>query len=468
MKHASWKQKMKPEGIYGFSCRGERYFYEAENGGIYKYNPLLWDIFALLPTCTGEQIIRELSGSYPGEMVKSVLKSLNDRKLLSQGSGKPSMPDPEPNTGINEMYLQVSHQCNLNCTYCYAQGGNFGGPDRMMMETTARNAVGFLLRESGANEILSLNFDGGEPLLNFPLIETTAAYAKEKAQQMGKRILFSISTNGTLFTKQNVEYLTANRFGIGVSIDGDQATHDNARKFKNGQGSYRTLGENLYDTELFKYRKPVQARATITRDALHCSRTVSHLFEMGFRYIYLEPASGHEEEWAINRGALEIIKEEFNKIAVFYKNQLLQGHRFIIRNFFRYLKNIHRKNRCGYRCAAARQMLAVSPEGNLYPCYKFVGIPDHFMGNVNNGVFDRSIGGKFENTHVNNGAACKTCWARYICGGGCPYLAKVSNNDISLKDELDCELTKHLIKLSLELYADISNENKEIWSRLLV
>jgi len=445
--------------IYDFTYQDQRYFYEPESGGVYQYNPLLRNIFSLVPGFSDEQIVRELSAEYPEEKVKELLKTLYKNKLLPFTAGK------TPEAGVEELYLQVSHRCNLDCTYCYAQGGNFGGPGEMMAETIARDAVDFLFRESGPHRTCIVNFDGGEPFLDFPLVESTTAYAKEKARQTGKKISFNISTNGTLFTKENVSFLKQNDFGIGISIDGDPSTHDRARKFKNGGGSYQTLSKRLRETALFDYPRPVHARATITKESLHCSRTVSHLYNMGFRVIYLEPAAGKDETWVIDREDLEIIKSEFDKIAEFYKERLLAEEFFILRNFFQPLQKIHQKSRTGYRCAAGSRTLAAAPDGGLYPCYKFVGVKNHIMGNVNGGTLDKTVSARFMENHVNRKSKCKDCWARYICGGGCPYLAQISNNNISIKDDPDCEFTRHLIKLSLEIYVDITSKNKDIWKR---
>lgn len=449
--------------IYDFTYRDQQYFYEPESGGIYGHNPLLRDIFSLVPGLNDEQIVRELSSKHSEEKIKDLLGNLYEKRILPL---KTTESNARGADGVEELYIQVSHRCNLDCTYCYAQGGNFGGPGEMMSETTARSAVDFLLRESGTHRTCIVNFDGGEPFLNFPLVKSTTAYARVKARQWGKQVRFNISTNGTLLAKENMDFLTQNSFGIGISIDGDQSTHDGARKFKNGRGSYETLSKRLLDTDLFKLRKPAHARATITRESLHCSRTVSHLYNMGFRVIYLEPAAGSAQPWVIDREDLEIIKHEFDKIAEFYKERLFEGDFFILRNFFQPLQKIHQKSRTGHRCAAGRRTLAACPDGSLYPCYKFVGVKNHIMGNVSDGTLDKTVSARFMGNHVNRKSTCKDCWARYICGGGCPYLAEISNDNISIKDDLDCEFTRHLIKLSLEIYVDITRKNKDTWKRI--
>ncbi len=454
--------------IYDFTYCGEKYFYDPESGGVYLHNHLLRDILALAPSMDHDQITQQLSTTYPTEKITSLLVYLREHKLLPPQKINPTAAaagrDSEP--GLEEMYLQVSHQCNLNCTYCYARGGNFGGPDQVMSETTARQAVDFLLNNSDSRQTLLLNFDGGEPFLNFPVVQSTAAYAQEKAQLLGKKIRPNISTNGTLFTVQNVAYLTQNRFGIGISIDGDRAAHDHARKFRNGRGSYDNLAQRVHDTQLFKLRPNINARTTITKENLRCSRTVSHLYELGFRSIYLEPAAAKDQSWAIDAEDLHIIKGEFDRIAEFYKEELLKGNFFMLRNFFQVIERIHNRTTSGYRCGAGRQTTAVSPDGNLYPCYKFVGIKNYLIGKVGTSEYDKNVSSHFRENHVRTRPGCQNCWARYLCGGGCPYLSQLSHGDITIKDDLDCEFTRHIVKLSLEIYIHISRENKKIWDRL--
>lgn len=452
--------------IYDFTYGNEKYFYDPGSGGVYQYNPLLRDILALASSLDEDQITRQLSAVYSAEKITSLLTYLHEHKILPLGKNHPEAPGKGSEQGLEEMYLQVSHQCNLNCTYCYARGGNFGGPDQVMTETFARQAVDFFLRESGSRRTLILNFDGGEPFLNFPVVQAAAAYAQEKAHLLGKKIRPNISTNGTLFTVRDVAYLARNRFGIGISIDGDRDAHDHARKFRNNRGTYDNLAQRLHDAQLFTHHPTVNARATITRETLHCSRTVFHLYGMGFRNIYLEPAAGKNETWAIDEEDLQIIKEEFDRIAEFYKEELLKGNYFMLRNFFQVLERIHCKNKSGYRCGAGRQTAAVSPDGGLYPCYKFVGIKSYLMGNVGAGEYDKNYSARFRENHAGARPGCQNCWARYLCGGGCPYLSEVSHGNITIKDELDCEFTRHIVKLSLEIYVHISRENKKIWDQI--
>ena len=167
----------------------------------------------------------------------------------------------------------------------------------------------------------------------------------------------------------------------------------------------------------------------------------------------------------IDKDELEIIKKEFDELAAFYKEELLKGNFIILRNFFQPLERIHKKSKSGHRCGAGFRTLAVAPDGSLYPCYKFAGYKKYIMGNVNDGTFNTDISTRFIENRSGGKSTCKNCWARNICGGGCPYLSEISNDTISARNEMDCDFTRHLIERSLEIYVHIHQKSRETWKR---
>lgn len=464
-----------------FCYRDMRFFFEPESGGVYQENPLLREILHLARQNNGSEksaeILRLLSRNHPVDKIIPLLRQCYEHKIL---------PLPKLETGpassvretvpLTEMFLQVCHRCNLACRYCYANGGGFGGNGGDMDPDTAKNAVDFLFAGSGSQSPCIINFDGGEPFLNFPLVRSAVEYAEDKAVKLGKKVSFNISTNGTLFSPENVAFMAQHQIGIGVSIDGDELAHNHARTFKNGKGSYRRLLKRMKETGIFEYPEPVHARATITRATLNCFDTVRHLYDLGFRVIYLEPAAAASNAsdtsipgngWAVDAEGLEKVKLEFQKIAQFYKTILLSGERVIFRNFYQPLKKIHGKSRSLTRCAAGTGMVAVAPDGGLFPCYKFAGHKGLHMGNVNQGTFLMERSRHFRDNRVDRKEECNRCWARYLCGGGCAYLGEARCGDIRANDPLDCGFTRHLIRLSLEMYVAVANENPEVWKQLL-
>ena len=244
---------MNTRDIKGFELTvdGDAYFFEPRSGGIYQLSGLLKDILQLAETTDQENIESLLSSEYNPECVRESLALLEREGVFR--SGDETGPRPmEDSLGAKELYLQISHQCNLRCSYCYAEGGHFGGPAAMMDETTAQQAVDFLLDSAGSEDICSLNFDGGEPFLNFELVRRMVDYAGGEAKKRDKRLSLNISSNGTLLTEENVRYLKSNRFSLGLSIDGDRPTHNRARLTASGSGSYDLLLSAIQQSQLFR------------------------------------------------------------------------------------------------------------------------------------------------------------------------------------------------------------------------
>lgn len=453
--------------MFNFQCGDDSWFYEPVSGGVYRENRLLREILSLASGPGEEEALKTLSEQYSPETVHSHVNALRGSGVL------PLERPPEDKAvagaaggGMEEMYLQIAHRCNMACSYCYAQGGDFGGAGALMDEAVAFRAVDFLIKESGQRSVVIVNFDGGEPFLNFPLVEAVSAYARDRGGKAGKVVRLNISTNGTLFSRENTAFLADNGVGIGVSIDGDEVAHDRNRKFKNGRGSYRLVVDTLREAGVFTLPEPVNARVTVTKGSLECLRAVVHLYGLGFRHIYLEPAAGLGSAWAVDGEDLEIIKKEFAAIADFYMEELLKGSGLILRNFYRPLERIHRRSGSGYRCSAGRSMIAVSPEGDIYPCYKFVGHDAFRMGSIWREGLDNGVAAMFREAHADRKASCAGCWARYLCGGGCTFLSEWGGGSLKQPDPLDCQFSRYMIELALRIYVGISQRDAGVWKKL--
>lgn len=146
---------------------------------------------------------------------------------------------------MGNLILQVTQQCNLRCKYC-AYSGNYYNrshtSNRMDFET-AKKAIDFYLKRSEKADQLALSFYGGEPLLEFELIKKCVSYILQRKGD--KKILFTMTTNGTLMTEDVIEFLVKYEFNLMISLDGDKKSHDINRRFKTGKGSFDIILENL-------------------------------------------------------------------------------------------------------------------------------------------------------------------------------------------------------------------------------
>lgn len=148
------------------------------------------------------------------------------------------------------LVLGITEKCNLNCSYC-CFSGKFAGQrthsHRSMSFDVARKAIVDYLDQQNTNvaDYYPISFYGGEPLLERQLLIDCVEFAKEYAAAQDKKVLFAITTNGTLLDDTIVDFLVENHFLVLISLDGPQFAHDRYRVFPDGKGSFETIDANL-------------------------------------------------------------------------------------------------------------------------------------------------------------------------------------------------------------------------------
>jgi len=358
---------------------------------------------------------------------------------------------------VSSLCLNVAHDCNLRCPYCYAGSGKYRGSRQLMSVQVAKAAVDFLIRSSGARSDLSLAFFGGEPLLNFPVIKETVGYAEMNAQRLGKRFGYGVTTNGTMLDREKSDFLSRHRFGIIVSLDGTREIHDRHRVFKDGSGSYDQVIGNLQRIMAdHPGKRAFSIRGTFTRKTLKLPEMVMHLRGLGFMDISIEPAHTKVSGFQWQDTDIEAVKEQYTNLAVQYIEKIKNGDLFSFFHFQRMMENTDRQVRCTAQCGAGTGYMSVAADGTLYPCHKLVGIERYRLGNVFTGVERTDIQELFEGAHVDSKKRCTSCWARYVCGGGCHAHNIEFSGDILEPYTVECHLMRHRIELGAYIYATLS------------
>lgn len=453
------------EHFSSFTAVGNSYLYYSGTGAIYQVPGIIARValFPLLSPGAEIAIKNNLHGEYEPEQISEAVKSLRGMINRGEKESSDSVEVPGADLLLKELHLQISHDCNFNCSYCYAGGGDFGGPARLMEQEMADKALDFFVAHLAPGAVGDLSFDGGEPFLNWPLIEYVIQRAEDKLKHSDKRLFFNISTNGSLFSANTNEFARKKRIVMGVSIDGEQQAHDCCRTFRDGSGSYETVAGNVQALLAVSPGHNLQGRVTITRGNMDILKTVQHLLSLGFRHIYLEPVSG-EAPWIFTDEELETIEQGFGDLARFYTAQLLSGRFFILRNFYIFLKRLHFKQKMVHKCGVGRTGLAVTPGGDIFPCYKFCSMPEYKMGHIEDGVLDPEVQKRFIQNHVDSRPGCNQCWARYLCGGGCAFLGALKHRDAAQTDRDECRINRLLARLSLEIYTTVKTTDPNLWS----
>jgi len=343
--------------------------------------------------------------------------------MAGLGAGPGLVEEPPASVPVRALSLAVAQKCNLGCTYCYAQHGSFGGADSSMSIDVAKASVDRLLQDAPPGEKVSLAFLGGEPLTNRAVLQATTRYAAERAAAAGTEIAFALTTNATLLTGEDADFLDRHGFSVTVSIDGGRDAHDLLRPFKSGRGSYDRVVER---SKLLLSRAPrrcrVTARVTVTPSNLGLRETLDELVELGFDGVSFSPVlksptgSGQMDARELDAMLAQLIAcgEEFER--------RIRGNEFYpFANIIGTLRRIHRPNRDAYPCGAGGGYLGVSAKGDLFACHRFVDDAAGAMGNVADGVDATQQQRWLSERNVHAQEPCRACWARHLCGGGCHH-----------------------------------------------
>lgn len=394
-----------------------------------------------------------------GRNYNDILEELIDQKILiDQDEVKHNFGEVEEfvDFPLQSLALHLVHDCNLRCTYCYGEGGSYGGERKPMTEETAYKAIDFLISNSGELSSVNITLFGGEPLLNMPLIKKIVEYSRKKEQETGKKITLGTTTNGTLLTEETRKYLTDNDITVGVSIDGPKEVHDSCRININGQGSYDQMIENTKN--LINERSGrVTARITLTRNCMQMDKIMQFIEGMGFRKVNIAFVSGDDDApITIKKDDFEIIAQEYEKIADRMVNALEHNVPFYNNLFYSHLRQLNNKKPMLYNCGAGRKYMAVDPDGNLFICHRFVGKDDYKLGTVFSEINKEKVK-EVAYAYVDHKETCKSCWARYLCAGGCFYNSYDRGGNLLAAPDVYCDLYKKQYEISIELYSRIKN-----------
>jgi uncharacterized protein len=346
------------------------------------------------------------------------------RALESYHLVAPPFIDDSPVTSfpVRSLSLAVAQKCNLGCAYCYAQEGNFGGPAREMPLPVALGAVELLFREVRPGDRVQLAFLGGEPLLAREVVQAATESALALAQARGVAVGFSITTNGTRLTPQDGDFFERHGFAVTVSLDGVGETHDQLRPFKGGRGTFETILTNVAPLLARQRRMQVSARVTVTPRNLELPRTLDALIRLGFHSVGFSPMlaspTGREQ---MERSDLEVMLEQMIACGTQFERRLRAQDRYPFANLVTALREIHRGTHRPYPCGAGAGYFGVSAEGELAACHRYVEDSNGALGSVAQGVDIGRQARWLAERHVHRQEPCRSCWARYLCGGGCHH-----------------------------------------------
>lgn len=355
--------------------------------------------------------------------------------------------------------LAVAQKCNLGCTYCYAQQGEFGGPSKNMSQQEADRAVDLLVLGAKQGARLNLAFLGGEPLVNRKVVQATTRRGHELALKHGVKLNFSITTNGTLLTEADADFFEEYGFAVTISLDGPREVHDSLRPYRNGGGSFDAIMKRLTPLLARQKRMQVTARVTVTPTNLGLRRTLDDFVAAGFHSVGFSPMlASPNNAGEMQAGDLETMLGEMIDCGREYERRVLADERYPFANLDNALREIHRGTHRPYPCGAGAGYLGVSADGELSACHRFVGDDEGAMGSLVSGI-DRARQAEWlETRHVHKQEPCRSCWARYLCGGGC-------HHEVIHRDRPACDYIRGWLHYCIEAYVRLSAARPGMFGR---
>lgn len=354
---------------------------------------------------------------------------------------------------IKALCLHICHDCNLRCKYCFANTGDFHTGRRSMLDIeTGKKAVDFILSQSGSRRNIDIDFFGGEPLMNWDIVVALTHYCEEQGPKSGKNIRLTITTNAVLLDEAKTKFINEHMDNCVLSLDGRPSVNDNMRPNMGGKGSYGKVSKNILDFVKKRGEQSYYVRGTYTRNNLDFSNDVKHIVSLGIAQVSVEPVVGPENSgYDIRNEDLPVLFNEYEELARYYLEAKKNGQPFEFFHFTMDLTN----GPCAYKrlkgCGVGTEYIAITPEGDIYPCHQFVGQPDFLMGNVMADaiVLDQKVKDRFKDLLVPQKAECNSCWAKYFCSGGCPANAYFSTGSVHGTYKLGCELQKKRLECAL-------------------
>lgn len=448
--------------IHKYKLNGLNIVLDVHSGGVHLVDELTYDLLDNVAPPFEEKcpqnVIEKMQRFYQQVDIEScyneIVELYKEGVLFSEDGYEKyaqfAVPAP-----VKAMCLLVEQDCNLRCEYCFASTGDYGTGCRMHMDfETGKKALDFLVEQSKDRENLEVDFFGGEPLMNFDVVKQLVEYGRSLEKEHNKHFRFTVTTNGMLLDEDKMDFINKEMSNVVLSVDGRKEVNDRVRKRIDGTGCYDRIMPKYKELVEKRGHRDYYVRGTFTKYNLDFANDVYSLYENGFDQISVEPVvSDPSMSYSLTERDLPKIFSEYERLALMLLENDKQNKHF---NFFHFMLDLD-QGPCAIKrlrgCSSGNEYVAVTPEGDIYPCHQFVGVEGCKMGNINEGTFDLEMKKQYANSHIYTKEDCKKCWAKFYCSGGCNANNFIYNGDIHLPHKLSCEIEKKRLECAIMMKA---------------
>jgi uncharacterized protein len=420
--------KEKKPFVHLFRTPGGYYIYDVNKNVVIKTQRTIWEA------------VKEMqSNSCESDSENILIARMLEDGFLSSNKIKEIIHPADDilkyylNRKIKMITLQVTQQCNLRCDYCVYSGGyeNRTHSKKRMDFDMAKKCIDFYIEHSIDSDMIIVGFYGGEPLIEFELIKKCVLYVERISE--GKKLLFTITSNGTLLNEEIIQFMEEHGILLRVSLDGPKDIHDKSRKFAfNDCGTFDKVIENI---EMIKqkfpgyYKKISFSTVLDQKNDLSC---ISHFFtdcetikdvriftsEIVGYYAKNEISTTEDYHCEMGYEHFKALLSEFATFNKRYVSKVVANDYVNLERMYEQLKpseGLPEKSHHGGPCIPGTQRLFVNADGYMFPCERVSESSDIMnIGNINTG-FDMDKIRKLLNIGAISEDKCRNCWAFRFC-----------------------------------------------------
>ena len=448
--------------IHRYQKKGLNFVLDVNSGAVQLLDDISYAVSGLLDENMGDtcpQSIIDALPDYIADEIREAYDELYELKKAGQLFAQDDYIDVSRyipvNAPVKALCLHVAHDCNLRCKYCFASTGDFGQGRKIMPPDIAKKAIDFVIARSGVRHNIEVDFFGGEPLMAWDTVTQTVDYARSLEEKYNKKFRFTITTNGLLLDEDKRKYINENMDNCVLSLDGRREVNDEFRKTVAGTGSYDTIVPKF--KALVDERDPnldYYARGTFTSHNLDFAEDVLSIADAGFDRLSVEPVTADPGcGYDLTEDDLPKIEAEYDRLTDIMLERKKEGKPF---TFFHFMVDLD-QGPCVVKrlrgCGAGYEYVAVTPDGDIYPCHQFVGKDEFKQGSVLDQSFNMDIAQKFAGMNIYSRPKCQKCWAKFYCSGGCSAANYNMNHDMNDSYDLGCEMERKRLECAIYLKA---------------
>ena len=447
--------------IHQYKLNGYNIVLDIYSGSVHVVDDVAYDIIGMYENATEEEILAgmmEKYGQRPDVNEEEIKQCIADIRNLKE-AGKLFTEDlfqdipfdmKQESRDVKALCLHVAHTCNLNCEYCFASQGKYHGDRALMTFEVGKQALDFLVANSGDRYNLEVDFFGGEPLMNWDVVKELVAYGRSLEKIYPKHFRFTLTTNGVLVDDEVIEFANQEMNNVVMSLDGSREVHDRLRKDYQGNGSYDVVVPKFQKFAAMRGDRDYYVRGTFTHNNIDFTKDILHMADLGFDKLSMEPVvCSPDDPYALTEEDMPELFRQYEFLAEEMLRREEEGRPF---TFYHYMIDLNH-GPCIYKriagCGSGTEYFAVTPWGDLYPCHQFVGDSAYLMGNVWDGVTNLTMQDEFRHCNIYARPECDDCWARLYCSGGCAANAYHATGNIRGIYEYGCRLFRKRMECAI-------------------